>query len=96
MFERGILGHITQVLYQPIMHVPLLIFPPGQKERVDIYENTSAIDLLPTLLEVTGQESSDWAEGAVLPPFSSSPTQSPDLFSFLATKKMARSTKERR
>jgi arylsulfatase A-like enzyme len=71
MFERGIVGHITQSLHQPVIHVPMLIFPPGQRERMDVHEVTSAIDLLPTLLHVTGQEIAEWAEGAVMPPFSS-------------------------
>ena len=37
-----------------------------------MYDSTSAIDLLPTLQHLTGQEISSWAEGAILPPFSSS------------------------
>jgi arylsulfatase A-like enzyme len=69
MFERGILGHTTPVLYQPVIKVPLLIFEPGQKDRRDIYENTSAVDLLPTLLHVTGQQSADWGDGTALPPY---------------------------
>ncbi|MGB7873445.1 MAG: sulfatase-like hydrolase/transferase [Anaerolineales bacterium] len=69
MFERGILGHTTPVLYQPVIKVPLLIFEPGQKSRRDIYANTSAVDLLPTLLHVTDQRLADWIEGFVLPPF---------------------------
>jgi len=73
MFERGIVGHLTPVMYQPVTKVPLLIFAPGQLTRQDITENTSAIDLLPTLLAVTGQDIPDWAEGGVLPPFSATP-----------------------
>lgn len=69
MFERGIWGHWTPVLYQPVVKVPLLIFEPGQKRRRDIYTNTSVVDLLPTLLEVTSQPPIDWGEGTVLPPF---------------------------
>ena len=69
MFERGILGHVPPVFHEPIMHIPLMIFPPGQSERVDVYERTSAIDLLPTLLQLTGQDIPGWAEGLVLPPF---------------------------
>jgi len=69
MFERGIQGHITPVLYQPVIRIPLMIFEPGQKSRRDIYANTSAVDVLPTLLHVTGQEPVDWMEGTVLPPF---------------------------
>lgn len=71
MFERGIWGHWTPVLYQPIVKVPLLIFEPGQKSRRDVYTNTSAVDLLPTLLHVTDQGPIDWSEGTALPPFNS-------------------------
>ena len=69
MFERGIQGHFTPVLYQPVIRVPLMIFEPGRKSRTDIYSNTSAVDVLPTLLHVTGQKQADWSEGTVLPPF---------------------------
>lgn len=81
IFGRGIVGHLTQVLHQPVIHVPLLIFPPGQRERVDVYQLTSAIDLLPTLLHVTDQESATWAEGEVIPPFSNQkPTSQREVF----------------
>lgn len=70
MFERGIRGHVTPVLYQPVVRVPLLIFEPGQKTRTDVYASTTAADVLPTLLHVTGGKMADWTEGSVLPPFS--------------------------
>lgn len=69
MFERGIEGHRTPVLYEPVVRVPLLIFEPGRETRTDIHANTSAVDILPTLLHVTGQRRADWAEGVTLPPF---------------------------
>lgn len=69
MFERGITGHGSKVLYQPVVRIPLLIFEPGQQSRKDIYEYTSAVDLLPTLTHLTGQKDPAWAEGSVLPPF---------------------------
>jgi arylsulfatase A-like enzyme len=69
MFERGIQGHTTAVLYQPVIRVPLMIFEPGQRSRRDVHENTSAVDLLPTLLHLTGQPPVDWVEGTILPPF---------------------------
>jgi arylsulfatase A-like enzyme len=69
MFERGIQGHFTPLLYQPVIRVPLMIFEPGRTTRTDIYANTSAVDVLPTLLHVTGQQPADWTEGTVLPPF---------------------------
>lgn len=69
MFERGIQGHITPAFYQPLIRIPLLIFPPGGTARTDIYTSTSAVDVLPTLLHVTGQKAADWADGLILPPF---------------------------
>lgn len=72
MFERGVIGHTTPVLYEPVIHVPLMIFEPGRTQRTDVRVPTSAIDLLPTLLHLTGQPEAGWAEGTVLPPFSDS------------------------
>jgi len=69
MFERGIFGHWTPVLYEPVIHIPLMIFEPGQRNRRDIYAGTSAVDVLPTLLHITKQEPAGWSEGTVLPPF---------------------------
>jgi arylsulfatase A-like enzyme len=81
MFERGILGHMTPSLHQPVIHTPLVIFPPGQKSRIDVAESTSAIDLLPTLASVSGVKIPSWAEGRVLPPFGpSTPSLSRDVF----------------
>ena len=70
--ERGIVGHSTDALYESIIRVPLMIFEPGRASRMDIHTNTSAIDLLPTLLHVTGHEIPEWAEGEVLAPFAES------------------------
>ena len=67
LFERGIHGHITPALYSPVLQVPLLVAKPGQKERQDIYDLTSATDLLPTLLHVLGAPVPEWIEGSVLP-----------------------------
>jgi arylsulfatase A-like enzyme len=67
LFERGVLGHTTPLLYEPIIHIPLLIAKPGQEERKDIRTPTSCVDLLPTLLHLTGQSVPDWCEGQLLP-----------------------------
>jgi arylsulfatase A-like enzyme len=69
MFERGIIQHTTPVLYQPLLRVPLLIAQPGQQKRRDVYATTSCVDILPTLMHVTGREIPSWIEGRVLPPF---------------------------
>jgi arylsulfatase len=69
MFERATLKHTTLTMYQPVIHVPMLIFEPGRGQREDIYLPTSVVDLLPTLLQVTGRKVPDWCEGVVLPPY---------------------------
>lgn len=69
MCERGILGHHTPVLYQPIIHIPLLVHEPGQTTRRDVLESTSAVDVMPTLLHVTGHAIPPEVEGTLLPPF---------------------------
>jgi arylsulfatase A-like enzyme len=71
IFERGVQGHMTEMLYQPLVKIPLLIFEPGQRTRRDIHASTSAVDILPTLLHITGQEIPEWCEGEVLPPYRS-------------------------
>lgn len=73
LFERGIHGHVTPTLYDPVVHVPLLIALPGQQTRVDVTMPTSCVDLLPTLLHLTGQQIPAWCEGRVLPNFVDQP-----------------------
>lgn len=70
LHERGIAGHLTPVLYEPVIHIPLMIFEPGRSTRTDIYTPTSAVDILPTLLHVTGGNIPAGLEGSILPPFS--------------------------
>jgi arylsulfatase A-like enzyme len=81
MFERGISGHITPVLYEPLVRIPLLIFEPGRKTGTHVQSLTSATDVLPTLLQVNRQGIPEWIEGAVLPPYAASnPTTDRSLF----------------
>jgi hypothetical protein len=67
LFERGVHGHDTALLYEPVIHVPLLIARPGQQQREDVYSPTSTVDLLPTLLEAMSLPIPGWCEGLVLP-----------------------------
>jgi arylsulfatase A-like enzyme len=69
MFERGIHGHITETLYEPIIHVPLVILRPKQKYREDVHVPTSCVDLVPTILHIADCEIPEWCEGNILPPF---------------------------
>ena len=74
MFERGIWGHITPALYEPIIRVPLLIQQPGQMKKQDFRVPTSCVDVLPTMLHRTGQSIPAWCEGTVLPGFGGNET----------------------
>ena len=84
LFERGIHGHITQTLYEGLLHVPLLIARPGQTRREDVYTSTSAVDVLPTLLHFADQPSPTWGEGELLPPFNTRPTIDRSVFALEA------------
>jgi arylsulfatase A-like enzyme len=70
LFERGIWKHTTRTLFESVIHVPLVISAPGQEERRDVFEYTSCVDLLPTLLHLSDQSLPSWLEGRVLPPYS--------------------------
>lgn len=69
LFERGITGHTTPTLYQSIVHIPLVILEPGRQAREDIYTPTSAVDVMPTLLHVTGHDIPETVEGSILAPY---------------------------
>jgi len=66
-FERGVDGHITPLLYEPLINVPLVIAAAGQKQRQDVTTPTSCIDILPTVLSMGGAPVPDWSEGRILP-----------------------------
>jgi arylsulfatase A-like enzyme len=67
IFERGQIGHFTKLIYDPLIHIPLIISQPGQTVRKDVYTATSAVDVLPTLARLTGRPEPDWTEGTLLP-----------------------------
>lgn len=73
LFERGMVGHIEPFLFEPLLNIPLIIFEPGQTQRRDVYTRTSAVDVFPTLLSVTGQLSPGGIEGEILPPYRREP-----------------------
>lgn len=68
-FERGVERHLTPLMYDPVVRVPLLIRAPGQRSRQDVYLPTDSVDVLPTLVHLSGAEPPDWCEGKILPAF---------------------------
>ena len=67
LLERGIKGHVTPVLYEPLVRVPLLVSTPGQNQGNNFYSPTSSVDLLPSLLQAAGEDIPGWVEGKLLP-----------------------------
>ena len=81
MFERGEQGHWTPLLYDPVIHVPLIVSSPGQNARQDVHSLTSCVDLLPTLAHLTGNPIPDWAEGKLLPKLGGEEDEGRSVFS---------------
>ncbi len=71
-FERGVEGHITPLLYDPVVRVPLVISSPGQTSRQDVNIPTSSLDLVPTLVQLAGGAIPAWSEGQILVGFGGS------------------------
>ena len=67
LFERGERGHISPLLYEAGIRIPLLISAPGQTSRQDVHTPTNSVDLLPTLVHLSGHPLPDWREGELLP-----------------------------
>ena len=67
MFERGENGHVTPLLYEELVNIPLLIHTPGQTGRRDIHTLTSNVDLFPSLAALNGLPEPETLEGHYLP-----------------------------
>ncbi|HET9591068.1 MAG TPA: sulfatase-like hydrolase/transferase [Anaerolineales bacterium] len=67
MFERGITGHFTKLMYDPLIRVPLIVSRPDQTTREDVHALTSSVDIMPTVANVLGLAIPTWVEGTALP-----------------------------
>ena len=67
MFERGEIGHWTPLMFDPVMHIPLIVSTPGQNGRKDVHAYTSNVDILSTAASLAGLPAPRWGEGQVLP-----------------------------
>lgn len=89
LFERGVHGHASRLLYDAVLHVPLLIRAPGQTQRVDVRTATSNVDLLPTLASLMGAESSFQTDGNLLPGLGGEEDPDRSVFAMLANESSA-------
>ena len=84
LYARGEIDHASALMYAPVTHIPLLISAPGQQTRSDFHSLTSNLDLVPTLLQIAGQEIPDWAEGRLLPGLGGTQDAHRSIFSMVA------------
>jgi arylsulfatase A-like enzyme len=68
LFDHGRLWHLGPDLYNGIIHIPLLIHLPGQKQGARIEQLTQQADLLPTILDLIAAPIPSWTDGASLKP----------------------------
>ena len=66
MFEKGYQGHDGTFLYQPMIHIPLILHMPNQHKGKAIKVNAEQIDIAPTLLDILGLKIPSWMEGESL------------------------------
>jgi len=67
-FEHGWFLHSGPYLYNGVIHIPLLIHLPGQKQGGRIGYPAQQVDLLPTLLDLLGEQIPSWTDGTSLKP----------------------------
>jgi arylsulfatase A-like enzyme len=66
--EHGQLGHIGQMLYEPVLHVPLVVkFPGAAHPRGSATNPVQLVDVLPTVVAVTGAAAPPDLQGQPLP-----------------------------
>jgi arylsulfatase A-like enzyme len=67
-FDHNRLSHGSPDLYNGVVHVPLLIHLPGQKQGERIEQVAQQADLLPTILDLISAPPPSWGDGTSLRP----------------------------
>jgi len=81
IYERGVMGHTNEYLFEPLIRIPLVISSPGQASRVDVRVPTSSVDVMPTLLSLVGKNLPESGEGVLLPALGGVEDASRSIFS---------------
>jgi arylsulfatase A-like enzyme len=67
-FEHNWIKHSGPFLYNGLVHIPLMIHLPGQREGARVNQTAQQADLLPTILELVGGPVPGWTDGRSLKP----------------------------
>ncbi|RJQ18467.1 MAG: DUF4976 domain-containing protein [Nitrospiraceae bacterium] len=82
IFSHGYLGHSGPHLYEELVHIPLVIKTPGEKNGAVINVPVEQTDIAPTILELANIPVPSWMEGSSLFPLTNGETrQSLPVFS---------------
>ena len=89
IFSHGYSNHDGPYLYEPLVHVPLIIkMPAGLKEGTNqgigkrIEVNIDQADIAPTILEIAGIPPPEWIEGqSIMPLIYDKPAETRPIFS---------------
>jgi len=85
LFERGLHGHLSRLMYDEGIHTPLIISSPRQTTRMDVHVPTGNTDLFPTLAAVMGKSASNKRfDGKLLPGFGGQQDPERSVFSIEA------------
>jgi arylsulfatase A-like enzyme len=88
--EHAQLGHSGQMLYEPVLHVPLVLkFPGAARPRGVSSTPVQLVDLLPTVLAAAGAALPPGVQGEVLPHVSHPSVAEEDINPHLASRNAA-------
>ena len=68
IFEKGVVRHGGPCLYEPLIHIPMIIHEPGQTEGTLVDSLSEQIDIAPTLMDYAGLPVPGWMDGESLLP----------------------------
>ncbi len=70
VFDKGLCAtHGSPHLYEPEVHIPLLVHTPGQEEPRRVHALAQSLDIAPTILDLLGKPIPGWMEGESLVPY---------------------------
>jgi arylsulfatase A-like enzyme len=84
LFERGEYGHGSPLMYDAVIHIPLLVSAPGQRQHNDVYTATSNTDILPTIAHLSGNPIPTDIDGRLLPGLGGSEETDRSVFSIVS------------
>lgn len=65
-FEDCLIGHGGDLLYNQLIHIPLIVHLPGMREGKRVGSNAEGVDIAPTILDLVGMKTPGWMEGESL------------------------------